>query len=351
MKARSLSAICKIANRISNPSSLTSLYRSLELGPETIRCCSEFGNIEIYTESTGLSDKVLLDCSAVMAIAKTLPSDGEIVFNQQPARVDWSCDSAKGHLNLVQTDYAVPKITHDNFPWAPPPDLGNALLLASCACQAAAVSFGLYGVSIEPSEDKLHFMSCNSISLASSVVDLGTYPGKKVSIRPPVPGIIAALLSASANSAMDVTEDGIFINGDGLMAHLPLGTKLDHDLKEMSQKFKTGKEVAKINSGAVKKFIARARDLTDKKAAFNIALKVEQGKLILAHSGISSSTEQWMLAEGLDPKIKYESRSFPADMLLLPLEYISDVVLDYIPEQQLVLKGSNPEFLYVVGGT
>jgi hypothetical protein len=351
MKTKTLSAVMKIVSRISNPSSLTSLYRSIEVNSVGVRACSEFGNIEIFTDNTGLKETALLDCGALSAIAGTLPSNGEVVFDEQPSKINWSCDSAKGHLSRVQTDYTVPQIKHENYPWAPPEDLGNALVLASSACQAAAVSFGLYGIVMEPDNNKLHIASTNSISLASTTVDLGSYPAQKVTLRPPVPSIIATLIAATKNPTLDITTEGIFILGDDLKAHLPLGVALDHDVKQMSDKYVGGKQIAKINSDAVKKFIKRAQSLTDKKATFNIALKIEEGKLILNHIGISSSVEEWMLADGLPTTVKYESRSFPGDMLVVPLDFIQDVVLDFLDSQQLVLRGSKPEFLYVVSGT
>lgn len=349
MKVSTLNAILKIISRISNPSSLTSLYRSVELGPETIRACSEFGNIELIIH-TGLSHQCLIDANALHSVTSTLSSNSEIEINKLPSKIEWKSDAASGHLSYVQTDYSIPKIKHENFPWIPPADLGNALVLASSSCQAAAVSFGLYGIVMEPDKNKLNIASTNTISLASSSVELGTYPAQKVTLRPPVPSIISSLMAASPNCAMDVTSEGIFMLGDGLMAHLPLGVNLDHNVKEIADKYVGGKEIAKINSAAVKKFIKRAQGLTDKKATFNIALKIEEGRLILNHLGISSSVEEWMLAEDLSTTIKYESRSFPGDMLIVPLESVSEIVLDFMPQQQLVFRGSNPEFLYVVSG-
>lgn len=354
MKGKTLTSVCKIAGRISNPGSLTSLYRSIEIGPNTIRCCSEFGNLSLIVESTGLENPVLINTLELTAIAISIPPEAEVTLEEKDNRLHYFTASPtgadQGTLSFVQTDYSVPVITHKNFPWTPPADFADALLLASSACQAAAVSLGLYGIVIEPVGDKLNFMSSNTISLALSTVEKGSYPAGKITLRPPVHGIIASLLTAYQGATMDVTDDGIFILGDGVMAQLPLGQNLDHDLKSYADKFTSSAEVAKISSSAVKKFITRARSLTDKKSTFNVSLKVESGKLVLMHEGISSTTEQWMLAEGLDQSINYESKSFPADLLITPLEYIQVLVLDYLKDAQLVLKGESPHFTYVIGG-
>lgn len=350
MKTKTLSGILKLVSRISNPASLTSLYRAVEISPNAVRCCSEFGNIHILLDNTGVKSSLLLDCSALLAVTQSLPGESEITFEEQTNKIKWVCGDAKGSLNFIQTDYSVPQITHKDFPWSPPKDFANALFLAQCACQAAAVSIGLYGIAIEPDGDRLRFLSSNSISLASTSIEKDGYPGGKVTVRPPVPGIIAALLSACPNCTLDFTDEGIFIIGDWLMAHLPLGTNLEHDLKSLADKFTKAEEVISINVLAVKKFISRAKNLTDSKSNFTVSLKVEGGKLILTHESIGSSTEEWFLAEGLPNTANYQSVVLAADLLLLPLEFIQYVVLDYISEQQLVLRGNNPQFTYVLGG-
>lgn len=350
MKTKELNVILKLVSKISNPSSLVALYRSVELSDRSIRVCSEFGNIHILYE-TGVKNSILLDCQALLAITQSLPGDADIILQEETNRVKWTCGDARGHLNFIQTDDKIPQINHDNFPWTPPQDFSNAILLASSACQAAAVSIGLYGISVEPDGDKLRFLSSNSISLAATSIVKDGYPGSKVTIRPPVPVIISALLSACQDCTLDITDNGIFIIGSWLMAHLPLGTSLEHDLKSLADKYTKSDIKASVNVEAVKKFINRARNLTDSKSNFTVSLKVENGKLILTHEAIGSSTEEWFLAEGLPPTANYQSVVLPADLLLLPLGFIQHVVLDYISDQQLVLRGENPQFTYVISGT
>lgn len=350
MKAATLSSLAKLASKISNPSSLSSLYHSIELGPELMRCCSEFGILEVSTEPTGLTNPCLVDAASMLAIASSLPGTGDVNLEEKNNKINWVCGSAKGHLNLITTDSVIPPLTHAEFPWKPSTTLADALLLASCACQAAAVSVGLYGITLEPAGDKLHLLSSNSISLAAATLELGTFPGGKITVRPPVPSIIAALIRTCPGCMLDITKEGIFIEGDWLKAHLPLGVNLTHDLLKLAGSFTSTINVAKIDSVAVKKFINRARALSDKNVSFTVGLKVEAGKLALEHRGIGSSTEEYFLAEGLDATLNFASVALSGDMLMLPLGFVDNVVFDYLPAQQLVLKGSNPEFLYVVGG-
>ena len=351
MQAKVLHALTKLAAKISNPSSLTSLYRSIELGPEAIRSCSEFGNIELAVDnSLGLTEPVLLDFNSVDSQAKNLPGTAEITLTKDENKIRWVAGAATGFWSAVASDHKIPHIDHKDYPWTPSENLGTALQLAGSACQAAAVSLGLYGITIEPKDDKLHLMSCNTLALAASTLELGTYPFGKITVRPPVPGIIAALLSACPNCALDVTKDGIYMQGDWLKALLPLGHNLDRDLKEVADKFTEAKIVAKIDNNAVKKFIKRAQGLSETNTAFTVKLRVQDGKLALEHAGINSATEEVFLCEGLDLNLNLAPISLPADMLMQPLQFVQWAVFDYLGNSNLVLKGENPLFTYVLSG-
>lgn len=349
MLVKSLLPIMKLVSRCSNTASLTNLYHSVELGPDAIRAISEFANIEFWTAELGLKETVLLDTSSVLAVIQSLPASGDLILTKKDTKVEWSCGQAKGHWNLVATDNIIPKLTHDTFPWEPDETFPTALLLASSACQAAAVSVGLYGITIEPNGDKVYFRSSNSISLSSSSIPKGAFPSEAVTIRPPVPHIIASIM-ATGKCIFDINEDGIYVFGDKLTAHLPLGEKLEHDLKEIASRYENATQTTTVDTQAIRKFIARARALTDKNVNFEINLSVDKGRISLQHSGIASSTEEFFVATGLPEDLKYESIPLPADMLLLPLASVENFVLDYLDTKCLVLKGTKPDFTYVLSG-
>ena len=350
MLVKDLNAVLKLSSRISNASSLTSLYRSVELGKELLRCCSEFGNLEIAIPDTNLTSPVLIDGAALLGITGSLPGDSEITLTQSAGKIAYKCGSATGFLNIVISDHAIPQLNHTNFPWTPPPELANALILASSACQAAAVSVGLYGIVLEPEGDKLRLLSTNAVALASVTIDKGTYPTGKITLRPPVPSIIAAFISTCPNCVLDVTPEGIFIQGDWLRAHLPVSSSLEHDLKAIADKYILSTQTAPINSSAVKMFIGRARALSDKNAFFLVGLTVEKGSLTLRHASIASTSEEVFLCEGLDPNLNYKSVEIDAEMLRVSLPFVTHAIFDYLGESKLLLKGTNPEFCYVVSG-
>ena len=90
--------------------------------------------------------------------------------------------------------------------------------------------------------------------------------------------------------------------------------------------------------------------MQDRNSSFTVNLSVSEGNLILEHSGISASTEEVFLATGLDPTVNYQSTALAGDMLLLPLSAAKKAVLDFLGDRRLVLRGEDPEFLFVVSG-
>lgn len=353
MKVSVLNAVTKLAGKISNQSSLTSLYRSIELGKESIRCCSEFGNIAIATDDTGLTEAVLLDTEQVSGTVKTLPQDSEITLTQSDGKITYQCGSASGRWNIVHSDYGIPVITHDNFPWKPAPELPTAMGLATSACVATAVAVGLYGIVLEAEGDKLKLMSTNTISLAAVTLDKGSFPVQKITLRPPVPGIIASFLATCPNCEMDVIQEGpnsgIYIKGDWLLAHLPLGTALDFNLLELSGRYVSNTQSTTIDNAAVKRFLDRARNMADRHAFFTVVVKVQDGRLMLTHTAIAAQTEEWFLASGLPAGLSYDAVPMPAEMLAISLPHIKTVTFDYLQDKVIVLRGTDPEFMYVIG--
>jgi hypothetical protein len=352
MKAGILTALNKIISKVVSPSAITPLYRCVELGVDNIRACSEFGNIEIMIEPTGLTAPCLVSASAVAAVAHSFSDDADIELKQKEDSLHWKQGKAKGHWALVSSNHTIPAITHKVFPWQPPAELADALVLGSSACQMAATSVGLFGMVIERNGDDISFTSSNSVSLASVSVANTGYPDiKKITLRPPVPAILSAILSSCPNCHLDVTADGIFVLGDWIAAHFPLAQSLELNLADILGKYTEGAIEAKIDSAALKTFLARAKLLTDRKSTSNVSLRVEGGQLVMEHSSLGASSEEYFLAEGLDPATNFSSVVLPLDLLITPLAYVEKAVLDYLPGNTLVLKGDKLKFRYIIGGT
>lgn len=353
MKVKNLTQALKIAKEISNPASLTSIFRAVELKDYHLLANSEYGNIHLLLpESTGIVNPVLLETEALLSISSSLSPEADITFEEKPTHVTWDCknDKAKGKLNFVVTDHKVVDVDHLDFSLTPPKHFGKALELGTLACQSAALSFGLYGVEVTPVGDKLQIMSSNVLSCAATEVDKGNFPDKKFTLRPPIPKIIKSILETFPDSTLDIADDGIYILNNALMAKLPLGVALEQNIKDIADGYRGTNKVIPLDAPAVKKFVSRAKNLTDRQVSFSVTMKIQEGSLLLEHKGISSSSEQHFIAEGLDPTINYEGFSLPGDLVMVALENVNQLVCDYLSVKQLVLRGSEPNFLYIVGG-
>lgn len=352
MLAGQLAYAVKIASKVSNSTALIPLYRSIEIGPDSVRACSEHGNIEVATEETGIKEPVLVEAVRALGVFTSVKENAELILEVKDNQLHWKCQDAKGALSLVEQDIQIPKIRHEDFPWVPKSqsELSDAVMLAVSACQAATVSVGLFGVVFEPEGDNLKMSSSNSVSLASAKVPLCGFPKDKITLRPPVPHILAFLLRVTTNAALDLTKDGLFIVGDNLIAKLPRCEPIAHDLNEVLDKFKSFEHFTAIDANGVRKFLVRARALADKHIPLNVSISVNEGRIVLQHKGMVAESEEFFLAQGIDEKLTFESVTVPVNMLVVPLEHVEAIVLDYLPDNTLLLRGENPEFTYIIGG-
>lgn len=357
----------RVISKVTNASSLTPLYKSIEIGKsaegmEAVRACSEFGNIEIWpSEPTGLEQPCILDAAALSAVLQSLPGEADVQLSKKEDKVWWKYASAKGHLSLVQQEHQIPLINppNGNFPFTPPADFSDALHFADLAVEAATVSIGMFGMVLRyvpaVADPKLHHLlliSSNTISLAMARVPVENYPvTQDITLRPPIPTILATILKEFKGCKMDITKDSIFLwCKDKMAAQLPLSPPLEQDLFMIADKFKSATHKAQIDRSAIKLFLSRASQLIDKHTDSVVQMKIDGGKLILEHTGIAASAEEDFLATGLDPAVKFASISLPINMLMIPLETVDTLILDHIPQIAIVLQ-KEPTYKYILSGT
>lgn len=352
MKAKVIADAIALAAKVSNPQSLTPLYRSVELGPDSIRACSEYGNLELLQGVEGLARPVLLDAGSLNAVTSSLDGKEEVTFDSADNKVTWKSGSARGHFMQVQQEHQIPELTGEALgTFDAPPEFADALQIASSACLPGGASVGLFGEQISVRDGKLCFIASNSIALSYAEIEApdGLSSKTKIVLRPPVPQLIGTVLAATDAPAVGIAES-IFIRGKNLMASFPGAAPLEHDLYKVLDKMSKMEQIAAVSPVAVKKFLARARVLSDKRAAVKVGLRVEAGKLILEQRGMTSSSEEHFLAEGIDDKINYASVSLSLDMMMLPLAYTDGVILDYLPQKNLIFCGEKCSFLYIIAG-
>lgn len=352
MKVADLIRATKLAAKLSNSSSLVPLYRCIEIQVDRVRACSEHGIIEILIQ-TGLEETSLVDLSTVNAVLGSLPSQQDLLLTRQGNNVYWNCgDTADGYWPIVEQPHSIPNLTYRRYPWSPPDDFADALLLASSVNTAAAISFGMYGVEIERRPSGLQLVSCRADdSLACVTVDDDGYPAtEKITIRPPVPSALAAILRAWPNSMMDVSRDGIFVQGDWLTAALPVSPHLSCDLFAIADRYSSQNCIAKIDTFAIKRFLSRTKLLADVPMRSAVDLVFAAGHLLIQHKALAQGCNEVFLAQLPNDAPQFAPFTVAVEEFQLLLEHIDSVVLDHLPNNVLVMRGKQPEFQYAIGG-
>jgi hypothetical protein len=350
MRIDTLKFAAQLCIPASNASSLSPLFRCVELGPNCMRACSEFVNMQVAVK-TDLKDPVLLEAINIDAVIRTIRSGTDIRLTKEGDRVLWRTDTASGYWVLVEQEDQIPAFTHKHFPWQPSKTFPEALLLAQLACQAATVSFGLYGVVVEPVGRHLFLASCNDHALAIVTLPRDGYPGEKVTLRPPVPALLSSMLRAFPESSLDVTDEGIFLADNFIMAHFPVSPSLEVDIVAVATEFTSKKLLVNVNPDKIKRFLSRAKCLTDRHVDPLAEIRLKAGHLSFKQVGSAAGTEEFMLGQkAFAQAVTFPSVLFSMDELSTPLDYIDSLTLDHLDKQVLILQSDVPPFQYIIRG-
>ena len=348
MNVEKLQKAAKLLSNIINDASPTTLYRAVEINDASIRAASEYGNIEVFLEPTGLTEPFLFIGAAFCDVINSLPKAADIALTHEGTQLSWKCGRAKGSWKSIPSRDSLPLIVHESFPWVPRADFQKALELGASCCVSAASSIGLYGVVAKVDDETLRFLSSSGANFAMASIEKGFFPGGDFTLRPPTPKTLCSLLNAGEQLAMDITADGIFILSNEFAAHLPLAAPLEGNLMKIAKKFDKSTLSVKIDPEGVNAFLVRARALTEKSMEAKVILKVTAGELLLEHVGIASSLEETFLAEGLDPSLSFASVALPVAAFIQALGHADTAVFDYMPNKIMVLRGSEPDFICII---
>jgi hypothetical protein len=348
MKVENFQSAMKLASKVSNPTSLTPLYRCVELGPDTLRACSEFGIIEIVIGETRFDKPVLIECEVFNNLFRSFTNNTDVYLTRASDRLLWETESGGGELITVTTDGQIPPLTHKSYPWTPPKTFAKALVRAQLACQSATVSVGMFGVVVVRTDGDLRLISCNSLSLSAVTLEDNGFPAEKITLRPPIPGILANILREYPESCMDITNEGIFVTNDYLTAHLAVGPPLEHDLLGISAKYSRKQSIVEIDVEALRAFLSRATLTKDKHLDELIEVTINDGALLLTQATNMVRVNEFLVTDGLDPSLTFAPVQFPKEQLLVPLDHVHAVVVDYLPQGILVLLGQDPDFEFIV---
>lgn len=337
MKVSALAPALKVASLISHSKSPATLYRCVEISGRSARACSEIGEITMtLDEDTGLTQPCLVSVKNLKAVFQSLDPSDDVCLTQSAGNVHWETDVADGSISIEEEqEHQFPALMHDHFPWVPSPSFDRALLLAETAVKAATVSTGLYGVEIVPSGQLLRLGSTHSAAVAVVSLAAGDYPvNYKITLRPPVPKLLAHLLQHSDDCCMDVTGDGVFIRSDWFAGRLALAPPLDGDLFAFANQYQVQRYCVDIDMAAIQNFASRASNLSDNQRI--ALLSMNAGQLLLAFQGESAKGTEYLLADNVDQSTQFDL-SCSIKALKPILEKVTSVVLDYVQTDRVLI--------------
>lgn len=353
MQVQALQKALNVVLNIPSATSFSEVFRGLELSNKCIRAVSEYGNIEYWIDIPEITSPVRINAGAFDSVIRSLPGSSDVALKINPTQLDWSCASARGHWSYLSADAPIPNIDPGNVPfdWQPGPEFAEAMEVASSASQVMTVSVGLFGVVTELLGDKLRISASNTVALSTSTVDAVKYAGLQTfTLRPPTTTTLIKFLRQEPTAKVVVTDVGIFVLTDNFVCHLPLSPPLERSLADVINAHSAATQTLKINTDAIKQFLVRARGLLEKNSSGDVSLKVTGGKIILEHVGLASRAEEYFLAEGGDPTKEFDSVLLPIKVMITALSHVDTVVLDYLGQNRIILRGSKPDNTQIIGG-
>lgn len=350
MLSNKLAAQLKPFKLLVNKQALSPTYRSLKLSPGLITGCSNAVVLEASMDH-GLEQTTYIDAAAFLSIMDSLPSQMEVTFTLANNVLEWVCGSAKGKLAAIVIE-DMPCISAERVEAGYNPTFGfiKSLRLGALSCDSnSLLSVGMFGVVID-NRGPLTIHSSDNITVSSSIVDEGDLlDGPEIITLTPDPIELLATICMPGRGLLTFDEKTVFYQDDLCRAMIKQVPKLKYDSLSMVQNYEQSDNIAKIPPEAINSFIKRAGALAEHKRETHIELSTSNGKLSLSFAEGVASAEEFYLVDGLDiPEMA--PVVLDAARLARALSNVSEVVLDHVSRSVLVLRGSDPDFSYLIAG-
>ena len=113
------------------------IYRTLEIGPEMVRGCLNWGIAEVVA-NLGIDPPVYVDKQSFLSMIQSLPNK-DLTLEHTDNALRWRCGNARGKLSCT-TPLEIPAITWPTGVIASPLGLAKALELGSISCLTSTLS-------------------------------------------------------------------------------------------------------------------------------------------------------------------------------------------------------------------
>lgn len=369
MKSSELAAALAPFAILANKHAMSPTYKALEIGPDCIRGCSPWGILELDIE-IGTSETFWVDAAQLIGVVKTL--SGEIAFTVAGTTLTWECGSAKGKLSLL-TKIEIPEADWDGIMAiidtpnveAPMPE---ALSLGSLSASRdmGLSSNGVAGVSLHwgPLEEgvevgTLFVVSSDAVTMSVASIEMigALHWPENIVIATEAAAMLSMVLRASAASSgayLDIQEKTIVAAGGDYRLMIRSAPTFKHNVLELTKNFPHDEVTADLPKDGVKQFIARATTLAEARAHTFVRMNAINGKLLLAFSEDTTTTEEEYILDGFVVPKDFPEVRLDASRFARALGYVDKIAFDALDRSVITLFAAGEdrklEFAYLING-
>lgn len=340
--------------QLANKHALSDLYKCIEIAPEGIFGCSQYGIMDANIR-LGIPEKIWLDAIIFHSVLKSLPDKEEVKFELKGGALEWECGMSTGKLALMGAQ-KVPQIEGSDAlpqgePWTPTDAFIDALDLGALSCGSVGMaSAGVYGIVLDNRADFSVLSSDDvTISICKAGDKVKSFP-EQITFSPDAIAMLCRVLNGDGKEAMlSIGQNALYCVNKAFRLFLRPIPPIKHDLRAHAANFAEADTVAAIPHDRLAAFIKRATALAENKGQTYVTLAAAEGALSLSFAEGASSSDEYYLVDKLDipalPEIKLD-----AARVARVLAHSDEIVLDHIERRVLLLRGKTPPFTYMVCG-
>lgn len=295
----------------------------------------------------GLKDEIFVDANTFIAVVDSLPNDQEVKFSASEGALAWKCGAARGKLALVDiNEMQKPRAPKDGDEFKIKESFIRALGLGALSCDSNSLhSVGMYGVVID-NRKRVGILSSDNTTVSHARFDSRGFAGpEQFTIVPDAVELLTEVLQVDGQ--MTLSKDYAYYQDEFHQCQVGRVADLKYDLQEVRAKFAKPEIVVPLPRERVIAFTKRASALASNRRETYIFLGAEKGKLTMAFAEGAAQSDEYYLVDELEVP-EMEPVKLDASKFAKALEHSSEVALDFITENVVVLRGA--AFEYIISG-
>ncbi len=347
-----------------NKHALSALYRTVELSPQGIRGCSNYGALETSID-LGILEPCYVDATTFIAVVKSLPPKQEVALRVEQGSLSWKCvageekkggkkatSGASGKLATLALEHEVPSVParrRSNKSWTPTEAFKKALELGSLSCDQKSLStIGMDGVVLD-NRDGFEVYSSDNVTISQALVwgeSLAQAP-ESITFSPESIKLLRVVIG-DQKGLIEFDKNGLYYSNSVHRLLIKRTAPLEHDYAKVATNFSSEEVCVPIAPERIKAFVQRATAMSEAKRGTTVSIGAKNGRLVISFKeGTATSDEYYLIDEELEvPDLS--PIALDASKLARAMQHIDTAVLDHMEDGVLKLRGEKPEFRYII---